>query len=316
MHDMAVTMTVDVDGTIRAFEARTLAGPHSSCPSGAANFSRLVGLSIRKGFLKAAAERIGGVEGCTHIRELLQQMATVAFQSMREMRVKSYTTNPDRPPPLIDSCIAWAASGDWVRVRFPRATSPRATRTAYDEPMIQTLSPLIREATAVDAESISRVRVASWRAAYRGIIDDAYLDALSVEAGRERYLRSFDPAPAAGFTRVAADDEGRVVGFATGGAARGAGVPWREGEVWMIYLLPEAQRSGLGTRLLRSMARGLDRRGLGSLAVWALARNAPARAFYEHLGGRQAAERTTSVGAQRLDEVMYRWAELGPLIGR
>jgi hypothetical protein len=120
MHDMAVTMTVDVDGTIRAFEARTLAGPHSSCPSGAANFSRLVGLSIRKGFLKAAAERIGGVEGCTHIRELLQQMATVAFQSMREMRVKSYTTNPDRPPPLIDSCIAWAASGDWVRVRFPK----------------------------------------------------------------------------------------------------------------------------------------------------------------------------------------------------
>jgi hypothetical protein len=120
MHDMAVTMTVDVDGTIRAFEARTLAGPHASCPGGAANFSRLAGLSIRKGFLKAAAERIGGVEGCTHIRELLQQMATVAFQSMREMRVKSYTANPDRPPPLIDSCIAWAASGDWVRVRFPK----------------------------------------------------------------------------------------------------------------------------------------------------------------------------------------------------
>ena len=120
MHDMVVTMTVDVEGTIRAFEARTQAAPHASCPDGAANFSRLVGLSIRKGFLKAAAERIGGVEGCTHIREMLQQMATVAFQSMRETRVKSYGANPDRPPPLIDSCIAWAASGDWVRVRFPR----------------------------------------------------------------------------------------------------------------------------------------------------------------------------------------------------
>ncbi|HMS79913.1 MAG TPA: GNAT family N-acetyltransferase [Burkholderiaceae bacterium] len=142
--------------------------------------------------------------------------------------------------------------------------------------MVRTLSPLIREATAIDAESISRVRVESWRAAYRGIIDDAYLDALSVEAGRERYLRSFDPAPAAGFTRVAADDDGRVVGFATGGVARGAGVPPREGEVWMIYLLPAEQGHGLGTRLLCSMARGLDRRGLGSMVVWALARNAPA----------------------------------------
>jgi ribosomal protein S18 acetylase RimI-like enzyme len=182
--------------------------------------------------------------------------------------------------------------------------------------MLSTPANTIREATAIDAESIARVRVASWRAAYRGIIDDAYLDALSVEAGRARYLRGFDPAPAAAFTRVAADDDGRVVGFASGGASRGAGAPAREGEVWMLYLLPEAQRRGLGTRLMGSMARGLDRRGLGSMAVWALERNAPARAFYERLGGRPAGERTTTVGAQRLDEVMYRWAELGPLIGR
>ena len=180
--------------------------------------------------------------------------------------------------------------------------------------MVRTLSPLIREATAIDAESISRVRVESWRAAYRGIIDDAYLDALSVEAGRERYLRSFDPAPAAGFTRVAADDDGRVVGFATGGVARGAGVPPREGEVWMIYLLPAEQGHGLGTRLLCSMARGLDRGGLGSMVDWAPARTAPARGFYARRGGRLCGERTATVGAQRLDEVMYRWPELGPLM--
>jgi ribosomal protein S18 acetylase RimI-like enzyme len=181
--------------------------------------------------------------------------------------------------------------------------------------MVQTLSPLIREATAIDAESIARVRVASWRASYRGIIDDAYLDALSVDAGRDRYLRTFDPAPAAGFTRVAADDDGRVVGFATGGVARGPGAARRQGEVWMIYLMPDAQRHGLGTRLMRSMARGLDRRGLGSMVVWALARNDPARAFYERLGGRVAAERTSTVGAQRLDEVAYGWDDLQGLIG-
>ena len=79
----------------------------------------------------------------------------------------------------------------------------RPVRPACHDPcMVQTLSPLIREATAIDAETIARVRVASWRASYRGIIDDAYLDALSVDAGRDRYLRGFDPAPAAGFTRA------------------------------------------------------------------------------------------------------------------
>jgi hypothetical protein len=120
MHDMVVTMTVDLEGTIRAFEARADASPQQACSSGAANFSRLVGLSIGKGFLKQAAARIGGVEGCTHIREMLQQMATVAFQSVREARVARYASEPDRRPPLIDSCIAWAATGDWVKVRFPR----------------------------------------------------------------------------------------------------------------------------------------------------------------------------------------------------
>ncbi len=179
---------------------------------------------------------------------------------------------------------------------------------------MQTLAPLIREATAIDAESIARVRVLSWRAAYRGIIDDTYLDALSVDVGRDRYLRSFDPAPAAGFTRVAADDDGRVVGFATGGVARGPGAARRQGEVWMIYLMPNAQRHGLGTRLMRSMARGLDRRGLGSMVVWALARNEPARAFYERLGGRTIAERTSVVGARQLDEVAYGWDDLQGLM--
>jgi GNAT superfamily N-acetyltransferase len=186
-------------------------------------------------------------------------------------------------------------------------------RASCDDRRVQTLSPLIREATAVDAESIARVRVLSWRAAYRGIIDDAYLDAMSVEAGRDRYLRSFDPAPTAGFTRIAADEDGRVVGFATGGAARGAVAP-RTGEVWLIYLLPEAQRHGLGTRLMRSMARGLDRRGMASMVVWSLAANLPARRFYERLGGRPAGERTSPVGAQRLDEVSYAWPDVRALI--
>ena len=119
MHHMVVTMTVDAGGTIRAFEARTLASPKEVCTVGAEHFSRLVGLSIRKGFLKAAAERIGGVEGCTNIREMLQQMATVAFQSMRETRVRRYDDAPREKPVVVDTCIAWSSKGDWVRERFP-----------------------------------------------------------------------------------------------------------------------------------------------------------------------------------------------------
>ena len=180
--------------------------------------------------------------------------------------------------------------------------------------MQQALAPLIREATAADAEAIARVRVASWRAAYRGVIDDAWLDRMSVGLLRDRLLRGFDPGPTAAFTRVLADGEGRLVGFASAGPERGPGAVTRRGELWTLYLLPEVQRRGLGARLMRSMARGLDRRGLDAMVVWALARNAPARAFYERLGGRPAGERPTAVGAQRLEEVAYAWDDLRGLV--
>jgi L-amino acid N-acyltransferase YncA len=175
---------------------------------------------------------------------------------------------------------------------------------------------LVREATALDAEAIARVRVLSWQRAYRGIIDDSVLDAMSVEADRERWLRRLGPGGGPGFTRVVADERGRVLGFAAAGPVRErvASQPARLGELYLLYLAPAAQRCGLGTRLARSAARGLDALGLPAMVVWVLERNAPARGFYERLGGREAGRRDTSVGMQRLTEVMYAWDALAPLL--
>jgi ribosomal protein S18 acetylase RimI-like enzyme len=170
---------------------------------------------------------------------------------------------------------------------------------------------LIREATALDAQALAAVQVRSWRAAYRGIIDDAYLDALSVQRRRDGLLAWFRDHPSSSFARVAVDGDARIVGFAMGGEARTGRRPML-GEVYVIYLLPESQRQGVGTRLMRSMARGFDLRGMDSLVIWVLQRN-PARAFYERLGGRPGATRPTSVGRQSLGEVAYSWDELAPL---
>jgi L-amino acid N-acyltransferase YncA len=179
---------------------------------------------------------------------------------------------------------------------------------------VATPPTLVREATALDAEAIARVRVLSWQAAYRGIIDDSVLDAMSVDTDRDRWLRRLDPGGAEpGFTRVVADARGRVVGFAAAGPARVRSAA-HCGEVYLLYLAPAVQRQGLGTRLMRSMARGLHARGLRSMVVWVLARNQAARCFYERLGGHEAGARDTSVGMQRLGEVAYRWDLLEPLL--
>ncbi|CAN5692952.1 hypothetical protein BH09MYX1_BH09MYX1_53200 [soil metagenome] len=49
---------------------------------------------------------------------------------------------------------------------------------------------MIRLATASDAESIAEVQVASWHAAYRGIIDDDVLAKVTVAARGPRWRKN------------------------------------------------------------------------------------------------------------------------------
>ena len=118
LHRMLARMTYD-PGTmvIVAFEADTEAGPYAICPAAAPAFSSLAGLAIKAGIHRAANERVGGTHGCTHLRELLQQMATVALQSTMGQ------SRPERRagtrPGVIGTCLAWAADGPVVKREFP-----------------------------------------------------------------------------------------------------------------------------------------------------------------------------------------------------
>jgi Protein of unknown function (DUF2889) len=124
LHNMLMRMTVDESLTIVACEAATEYGPFETCGAGAATFGRLVGLSIRSGFLREAQARIGGVEGCTHIRELLQQMATVAIQTTFALP-RRQASDQAAAARLIDTCHAYAANGPVVKRRWPeRYTGP------------------------------------------------------------------------------------------------------------------------------------------------------------------------------------------------
>lgn len=177
---------------------------------------------------------------------------------------------------------------------------------------------IVREATAADVSTIAAVQVASWRAAYRGIIDEDYLQNLSVDDKRSYWLGWFLRNDPSRFMRVI-DDDARAVGFAVGGPARGrargtAATSGRLGEIYVLYLLPEAQRRGWGTQLMRSMARGLRSRGMEGCVVWVLQRNHPACRFYDALGGLPAYRRRTEVGRQHFIEVGYFWKDLATLI--
>jgi hypothetical protein len=115
IHDMWLRVAIDREMVIRDCEAAMDATPHDACPLAAPNMQRLRGLKIGKGFIKAAMQLLGGGAGCTHLRELLQPVATVAFQTMTIYR--QLAAPPGKKwinTDLVNSCYAYKEDGPLV----------------------------------------------------------------------------------------------------------------------------------------------------------------------------------------------------------
>ena len=128
LHDMALRITVSDDLVIHAVEAVTDAGPFSICPRITDNFRRLEGERIGPGWNRRVRALLGGVEGCTHLVELLTPLATTAFQTIYGAR---YGAGPDTEgrgeditARLIGSCHALAPDSEVVREMWPAHYEP------------------------------------------------------------------------------------------------------------------------------------------------------------------------------------------------
>jgi ribosomal protein S18 acetylase RimI-like enzyme len=157
----------------------------------------------------------------------------------------------------------------------------------------------IREAGPKDAEPIASIHVRAWQGAYRGQLDDAYLDALTAEARLPTTRSMIEDAPAD--LRVwVADDGGAIVGFAVTGASQDADADRKTAELYAIYLEPDRLGSGVGRALFERAIGDLRERGFTAATLWVLESNDIARRFYERAGW--ATDGTNA--AQRIDEVM------------
>jgi GNAT superfamily N-acetyltransferase len=170
----------------------------------------------------------------------------------------------------------------------------------------------IRRATADDAAAIARVRVDAWRATYRGIVPDAYLDTMDVEASTQMWTRVLTSASETASVFVAEEDD-RIVGFA---AANRLKEPKHgfNAELSAIYLRRDCQRTGIGRRLVRSVAEAQRENGADGLIVWVIAGNKGARRFYEALGGTLLVEQEFEWDGVPLTEAGYGFRDLDALL--
>jgi ribosomal protein S18 acetylase RimI-like enzyme len=169
----------------------------------------------------------------------------------------------------------------------------------------------IRKATLADVDGIACVHVQAWRESYRDLMPQAALDGLSVERRTAQWRGTLSDPSSPTSVYVAVQD-GTVCGFGSGGKVRWTGLA-TEAEISALYLLDAIKRRGVGRRLFRALIRRLAAQGFKSAGLWVLAEHAPARGFYEAMGGRPGERRIERRGELVLDEIAYLWDDLsGP----
>jgi len=131
VHDMAVRLTLDAQMVVRDIAVDMRSTPYAACQGAAPEFRSLIGRRIGPGWRSAVNEAVGGTRGCTHVRELLFPMATVAFQTMVGWRDDEDAAGdrgaPAERPYFLDGCKAWASDGEVVVQLYPQFAVRRST---------------------------------------------------------------------------------------------------------------------------------------------------------------------------------------------
>jgi hypothetical protein len=121
LHGMWLRVTIDEDFLVHEIEAVTDYSPFAICPAITPNFQKMKGQRIGRGWRQQVRVALGGTQGCTHLVEMLQAMATVAYQTLYPVRArKAKEGDNDRRPGLIDTCHAFASDGEIVKRSWPR----------------------------------------------------------------------------------------------------------------------------------------------------------------------------------------------------
>jgi len=159
-----------------------------------------------------------------------------------------------------------------------------------------------RVANDDDASDIAAVQVESWRSAYRGILPDTDLAALSEAGIAQRWRQNLNDS---GRRVWVASKGSEMAGFCSCQFARDADLAGKAGEVTAIYVRPSCWGLGTGRSLMRLAEAHFVEAALHRAVLWVLEGNQGARSFYERLGFGSDGERRLLSGSDSVMELRY-----------
>lgn len=173
----------------------------------------------------------------------------------------------------------------------------------------------LRRATLADAQAIAAIRVEGWRTSYHDIIPHSYLENMNLEENILQWetILHVLPSKQDSLCVFVAENDGEIIGFVSAIKLTEKKLD-KQAELTGIYIRPQWQRCGIGKRMLHKVARAVQAMGCQSLLVWVIDGNAPARHFYEDLGGVILVEQDFNWDNLELTEVGYGWNDVSILL--
>lgn len=164
---------------------------------------------------------------------------------------------------------------------------------------------VIRKATIDDAEKVAKIKIEGWKTAYRGIIDDNFLDNMDINEEIEKRKNNIEN----GVDIIVAELNNEIVGFCLyrNYIKNLKNYPNANCELSSLYVKSSLKRKGIGTKLMKYVIQKLQSQGKTQMILSCLKQNYPSRVFYEKRGGKLIKTEKITFGDKEYEEVIYEY---------
>jgi GNAT superfamily N-acetyltransferase len=166
----------------------------------------------------------------------------------------------------------------------------------------------IQEATLKHAQGLANVHVKTWKISYKGIIDQAHLDALDLKQREERWINILQTPNRKSQVYVLLNNQNQVIGFYSIGESREKEHNYTH-ELWGLYILPEYQGRGLGLFMFEDIKKKLHALNAQSLCVMVLEQG-PAVAYYKKMGAQIIKARKDEISGKQYTVYLMGWDKI------
>ena len=161
---------------------------------------------------------------------------------------------------------------------------------------------IIRNIKKQDIPKVVDIQINGWKTAYKGIIEDKYLDTMNKEEKIKKRQKDY---MLNGF--IIAELNNDVVGFCRyiDNNSFSTEVKEADCELIAIYVRSDLKYNGIGTKLFQYVKNEFIKKERSKMILWCLKDNEASKKFYKKMGGKIICERPIAIGDKFYQEVCF-----------